>query len=290
MYSPSSWNFLGLDNFETGFEEAKFIIIPVPYDSTVSYRSGSRNGPHSILDASRNIELFDIELEEEPYKKGVFTLNEVEPVRGNVLETLDEIDRVTKDVTQRGKIPVVIGGEHTITVGAVKSLSRDVVVVDLDAHSDLRDSYQGDAFCHASTMRRILDQGKTVIEIGVRSMSLEEFQFIKEKNLPVFYREEIRRRTLRNVLTDIRCLIGGKKVYLSIDVDVLDPSEAPGVSTPEPDGLSFRDVQEITREVCYSSNVIGVDVVEVAPIPGSVVTEFLAAKLLYKTLGYIQEK
>jgi agmatinase len=290
LYNPSSWNFLGLDSFETSFEEAKFIIIPVPYDSTVSYRSGSRYGPHSILDASRNVELFDIELEDEPYKKGVFTLNEVEPVRGNVLETLDEIDRVTKDVIQRGKIPVVIGGEHTITVGAVKSLPRDVVVVDLDAHSDLRDSYQGDAFCHASTMRRILDQGKTVIEIGVRSMSLEEFQFIKEKNLPVFYREEIRRRTLRNVLTDIRRLIEGKKVYLSIDVDVLDPSEAPGVSTPEPDGLSFRDVQEITREVCYSSNVIGVDVVEVAPIPGSVVTEFLAAKLLYKTLGYIQEK
>lgn len=290
MYSPSSWNFLGLDGFETSFEEARFIIIPVPYDSTVSYRPGSRNGPHCIIDASRNVELFDIELEDEPYKKGVFTLNELELVRGNVLETLDEIDRITKGVIQRGKIPVMIGGEHTITVGAVKSLPRDLVVVDLDAHSDLRDSYQGDAFCHASTMRRILDQGKTVIEIGVRSLSLEEFQFIKEKNLPVFYREEIRRRTLRDVLTDIRCLVEGKKVYLSIDIDVLDPSEAPGVSTPEPDGLSFRDVQEITREVCYSSNVIGLDVVEVAPIPGSVITEFLAAKLLYKTLGYIRDK
>jgi agmatinase len=287
LYSPSSWNFLGLEGFETSFEEAKFIIIPVPYDSTVSYRSGSRNGPHGILDASRNVELFDVELEDEPYKKGVFTLNELEPVRGNVLETLDEIDRITKDVIQRGKIPVLIGGEHTITVGAVKSLPRDVVVVDLDAHSDLRDSYLGDAFCHASTMRRVLDQGKAVIEIGVRSMCLEEFQFIKEKNLSVFYREEIRRRTIRDVLTDIRRLIEGKNVYLSIDVDVIDPSEAPGVSTPEPDGLSFRDVREIAREVCYSSNVIGFDVVEVAPIPGSVVTEFLAAKLVYKTLGYI---
>lgn len=290
MYSPSSWNFLGLDDFETNFEDAKFIIIPVPYDSTVSYRSGSRNGPRCIIDASRNVELFDIELEDEPYKKGIFTLNELEPVRGNVLETLDEIDRITKDVIQMGKIPIVIGGEHTITVGAVKSLPRDVVVVDLDAHSDLRDSYQGDAFCHASTMRRILDQGKKVIEIGVRSLCLEEFRFIKDKNLPVFYREEIRKRTLREVLTDIRRLVAGKNVYLSIDIDVLDPSEAPGVSTPEPDGLSFRELQEIIREVCYSSNVIGLDVVEVTPIPGNVITEFLAAKLLYKTLGYIRDK
>lgn len=290
MYRPSSWNFLGLDSFEISFEEAKFIIIPVPYDSTASYRSGSRNGPHSILDASRNVELFDIELEREPYTKGVFTLHEVEPVRGNIVETLNEIDRVTKDVIQRRKVPVVIGGEHTITVGAVTSLPRDVVIVDLDAHSDLRNSYLGDTFCHATTMRRILDQGKKVIEIGVRSMSLEEFQYIQKKKLPVFYREEIRRRTLRNVLPDIRRLIEGKKVYLSIDVDVLDPSEAPGVSTPEPDGLSFRDVQEIVREVCSSSTVVGVDVVEVTPIPGSVVTEFLAAKLVYKTLGYIQEK
>jgi agmatinase len=289
LHRPSSWNFLGLDSFETSFEEATFIIIPVPYDSTVSYRPGSRLGPHSILEASRNVELFDLELEDEPYKKGVFTVNEVEPVRGNVLETLGEIDRVTKNVRQRGKIPVVLGGEHTITVGAVKSLPRDVVVVALDAHSDLRNRYLGDAFCHASTMRRILDQGKRVIEIGVRSMSLEEFQFIQEKKLPIFYREEIRRRTLTNVLPAIRRLIEGKKVYLSIDVDVLDPSEAPGVSTPEPDGLSFRDVQQITREVCSSSSVIGFDVVEVTPIPGNVVTEFLAAKLVYKTLGYIQE-
>jgi agmatinase len=290
VYPPSSWNFLGLEGFETSFEAAKFIVIPIPYDSTVSYRSGSRNGPHSILEASRNVELFDLELEAEPYRKGIFTLNEVEPVRGNVVETLNAIERLTGDLLHRGKIPVVIGGEHTITVGAVKALPRDVVIVDLDAHSDLRDSYQGDLFCHASTMRRILDQGKAVIEVGVRSMSQEEYHFIHETGLPVFYREEIRRRTLREVVQDLRRLIEGRRVYLSIDIDVLDPSEAPGVSTPEPDGLRFHEVQEIAREVCDAANVIGFDVVEVAPIPGSVVTEFLAAKLVYKTLGYIREK
>lgn len=288
MYSPSSWNFLGLDNCETSFEEAKFIIIPIPYDSTVSYRSGSRNAPHSILNASRNLELFDIELKQEPYKRGVFTLNEVEPIRGNASATMDLISHLTKDVVERGKIPVLIGGEHTITLGAVKAFPPEVVVVDLDAHSDLRDSYQGDVICHASVMRRILDQGKDLLEIGVRSMSLEEFQFIAETKVPIVYREAIRRRGLGDVLKDIRQRIEGRTVYLSIDIDVCDPSEAPGVSTPEPDGLSFSEVTEIIRAICHSSTVVGFDVVEVAPIPGNEVTEFLAAKILYKTLGYIR--
>lgn len=288
MYSPSSWNFLGLDNFETSFEAAKFIIIPVPYDSTVSYRSGSRNAPHNILSASRNLELFDIELEQEPYKRGVFTLNEVEPIRGNVSATMAKISHLTKDVIERGKIPMLIGGEHTITLGAVTAFPQEVVVVDLDAHSDLRDSYQGDVICHASVMRRILDQGKEIIEIGVRSMSLEEFNFVKEEKVPIFYRDAIRRRGLEDVLRDIRQVIEGRPVYLSVDMDVFDPSEAPGVSTPEPDGLSFREVKEILQAICHSSNVVGFDVVEVAPIPGNEVTEFLAAKILYKTLGYIR--
>lgn len=287
-YTPSSFNFLGLDFFETCFEKARFIIIPVPYDSTASYRSGSRNGPHSILNASQNLEHFDIELEQEPYKKGVFTMNEVEPVRGNVSAMLEKIRQVTKGVFEIGKIPVLIGGEHTITLGAVKPLPRDVVVVDLDAHSDFRDSYLGDSICHASVMRRIWEQDKEVVEIGVRSMSMGEYHFVKENNVKVFYREAIKEKGLKGLLGDLRPLVECKTVYLSIDVDVFDPSEAPGVSNPEPDGLSFGEVKEIVREVCYSSKVIGFDVVEVSPIPGNVITEFLAAKILYKTLGYIR--
>ncbi len=289
MYQPSSWNFLGLDGFEARFEAARFVVIPVPYDSTASYRSGSREGPHRILEASRNLELFDLETADEPYRRGVVTLNEVEPVRGNVVETLDAIERLTRDLLQQRKIPVLIGGEHTITVGAVNALPPDVVVVDLDAHADLRESYLGDAFCHASTMRRILDQGKTVIEVGVRSMSQEEYDFIQARKLPVFYREAIRRRSLSTVVEDLCRRVEGRRVYLSIDIDVLDPSEAPGVSTPEPDGLSFHEVQAIIHGVCDAASVVAFDVVEVTPLPGSVVTEFLAAKLVYKTLGYIRE-
>lgn len=288
MYLPSSWNFLGLDTCETSFKNAKFVIIPIPFDSTVSYRAGSRNGPHKILKASRNLELFDIELQQEPYKKGIFTLNEVEPIRGNVRKTVDHIYRITKDLFLKGKVPILIGGEHTITIGAVKALSQDVIVVVLDAHADLRDTYQGDSFSHASVIRRVLEQGKEIIEIGVRSMSREEVQFAKEKNIVIFYRDVIRRRGFTNILTAIRDLIEGKKVYLSIDIDVVDPSEAPGVSTPEPDGLSFVEIKDIVREVCCTSKVIGADIVEVSPIPGNEITEFLAAKVLYKIIGYIQ--
>lgn len=290
MYQSSSWNFLGLDGVEARFEEARFVVIPVPYDSTVSYRPGSRDGPHRILEASRNLELFDLETADEPYRRGIFTLNEVEPVRGNVVATLDIIEHLTRDLLDQGKIPVLLGGEHTITVGAVNALPQDVIVVVLDAHADLRDSYLGDTFCHASAMRRILDQGKTVIEVGVRSMSQEEHDFIHKAKLPVFYREAIRRRSLSTVMQDLRHRVEDRRVYLSIDIDVLDPSEAPGVSTPEPDGLSFHEVQAIAREVCEAASVVAFDVVEVTPLPGSVVTEFLAAKLVYKTLGYIREK
>jgi len=288
MYSPSSWNFLGLDSSETSFDEAKFIIIPVPYDSTVSYQSGSRNAPHSILTASRNLELFDLELAQEPYQRGVFTLNEVEPIRSDASATMDLICHLTKDMRERGKIPILLGGEHTITLGAVTAFPHEVVVVDLDAHSDLRESYQGDPVCHASVMRRIWEQGKELLEIGVRSMSREEYTFITAKQIPIIYRDAIRRRGLDDVVADIRQRIEGRPVYLSIDVDVFDPSEAPGVSTPEPDGLSFGEVKAIVRAICHASHVVGFDVVEVAPIPGSAVTEFLAAKILYKTLGYIR--
>jgi agmatinase len=191
------------------------------------------------------------------------------------------------DVIQRGKIPILIGGEHTITIGAVRAFHQDVVVIDLDAHSDLRDTYQGDSFCHATVMRRILEQGKEIIELGVRSMSLEEFQFVNDHTIKIFYRHDIREKGLAAILKDLQHLITGKKIYLSIDVDVFDPSEAPGVSTPEPDGLSFSEVNRIIRTVCTSGDVVGVDAVEVTPIPGNETTEFLTAKMLYEILGYI---
>jgi len=286
VFSPSSWNFLGLGSSETSFREARFIVVPVPYDSTASYRSGGRDGPRRVIEASRYLELFDTELEQEPYTKGVFTVEEVEPVRGSAAETVDSIRSITGSILQKGKMPVLIGGEHTITLGAVRALPEDTVVVNLDAHADLRDTYLGDSICHACVMRRILEEGREVVEVGVRSMSKEEFQYAREEGVPIFTREAV--REIGPVLKRIRSLVEGRRVYLSIDIDVFDPSEAPGVSTPEPDGLSFREVKEIIRDVCRSSEVVGFDLVEVTPIPGNTITEFLAAAVIYKVMGYVR--
>lgn len=277
---------MGLGPSETSLEEAKFIVVPVPYDSTASYRSGGRDGPRRVIEASRYLELFDIELEEEPYRKGVFTIEEVEPVRGSVNETVDGIHSITGRILQKGKIPVLIGGEHTITLGAVRAFPEDTVVVDLDAHADMRDTYLGDSICHACVMRRIQEEGRELVEVGVRSMSKEEFHYTQEESVPIFTRESV--REIGPVLKQLRSFVKGRKVYLSIDIDVFDPSKAPGVSTPEPDGLSFREVKEIIRNVCRSSEVVGFDLVEVTPIPGNTITEFLAASVIYKVMGYIR--
>lgn len=287
MFPPPSLHFLGLTEYETSFEAAKFIVIPIPYDSTASYRPGSRNGPQSILLASRNLELFDLKSKSEPYQKGIYTLSEVEPTRGNVHETLATITATTKKVLDANKIPILLGGEHTITIGSTNAFSNDVIVLDLDAHSDLRDSYLGDKYCHASVIRRIVDQGKQVIEVGVRSMCREEFEFIQQTAFPIYGIETLRQQGLPHIMRELNKQIMGKKVYLSIDVDVFDPSEAPGVSTPEPGGLNYFEVEELIQNICQSSQIVGCDLVEVTPIPGNNITEFLAAKILYKTLGHI---
>lgn len=287
MFHPPTLHFLGLSEYETSFEEATFIVIPVPYDSTASYRPGSRNGPQSILLASQNLELFDLKSQSEPYQKGIYTLTEVEPTRGNVLETLKSIKEITKKVLEIDKIPVLLGGEHTITIGSTNAFSNDVIVVTLDAHSDLRDNYLGDQYCHASVMRRIMDQGKQVIEVGVRSMCKEEFDFIRQKNIPVYSIESLRQQGIQQTIQKLKERVAGKKVYLSIDIDVFDPSEAPGVSTPEPGGLDYFDTEDLIQNICQSCHIVGCDLVEVTPIPGNNITEFLAAKILYKTLGFI---
>ncbi|MCK4243285.1 agmatinase [Candidatus Bathyarchaeota archaeon] len=287
MYPFIPWNFLGLDSSITSYKKAKFVIVPIPYDSTQSYRTGSRNGPHQIIDASRYVERFDMELQNEPYKKGIFTFDEMETVKGNPAKTLERVRLSVKNLLNDSKIPILIGGEHTITFGAVQAFPRDIIVVVFDAHADLRESYEGDHLSHACVMRRIIESGRDIIVIGVRSMSQEEYNFAKENAISIFFREAMKNK-FRRSLTDILSKIKGKNVYLSLDVDVFDPSEVPAVSTPEPDGLSFGEVKETIREICYSANIVGVDLVEVTPIPGNNITEFLSARILYKIIGYVR--
>lgn len=288
---PSTYNFLRLPIEFSDLEKSRFMVVQVPFDSTASYMGGARNGPHAIIRASREVELFDRELGE-PYQEGIATLEETDLARGDSGRTVKMVSDVIRKIVEMGKIPVMLGGEHTITAGAAMALGKDVDFVILDAHSDLRDEYEGCKFSHACASRRIADVGNRITELGIRSMSREEMDYLSEnKNVKVHFMDDIRQSGLDPVLKMLSSDLKGRSVYLSIDIDALDPSEAPGTGTPEPGGFHYREVLETVKTVCKSAKTIaGFDITEVAPIPGSHVTEFLAAKLAYKTIGYIVAK
>ena len=192
LYSASPNSFLGLSRAESDFKTSKFVVIPVPFDSTTSYRSGTRFGPSAIIEASKQVGLFDIESKSEPYVVGVATLDEVAPVRGSPEETVSRIKDTVKGVVEQGKIPILLGGEHTISLGAINCFDKDTVVVVVDAHADLRNEYEGSKVSHACVMRRVLQSNKKIFQLGVRALSKEEFELIKkEKSLEVAFMEEI---------------------------------------------------------------------------------------------------
>ena len=281
------FNFLGLEEEFSNFDKSKFVVIPVPYDSTTSYVSGCRNAPFEIIKASRQVELFDIETKEEAYKKGVCTIDEIEPVRGNSEAMVRRVYEVVKDILDKKKIPILIGGEHTITLGSALAFPKEVYFISIDAHADLRDEYEGSKVGHACVMRRIFEHNKNIIEIGVRALSKEEFEFAEKNEIPIYYKHKLDERGINVVMNEIIKKIKKKQVYLSIDFDALDPSIAPGVGTPEPNGLKWDEVLFILNKISKNSKVIGFDLVEVLPIHGNHVTEFLAARLIYKLIGMI---
>lgn len=265
-------------------EKAKAVVIPVPYDSTTSYRCGTRDGPHAIISASRQLEAFDLELGAEPAAKlGIHTLDEIEPNVDSPKEMINRVQDLVAEITGKKKFPVVLGGEHSISVGPVRALKQeypDLSVLQIDAHADLRDTYQDSMYSHACVMRRIREEVDKAVQIGIRSASKEEMDYIAEENLnssvqwgPFVDRSKVLRGLSKNV-------------YITFDLDGIDPSEAPGVGTPEPGGLNWEEAMRLLHSVCDNKNVVGFDVVELSPIPGSVQTDFLAAKLAYKLLGY----
>ncbi|QLJ53109.1 MAG: Agmatinase [Candidatus Fermentimicrarchaeum limneticum] len=282
LHSLPPYNFVGLEPELTSFEKARVVVLPVPYDSTVCYRTGARNGPHAIINASRNMELYDEELGFEPASVGIHTLDELEPSRDSPRETIKRVESAVAEILEKKKFPLMLGGEHSISVGAVRAVSKlykDLTVLQLDAHSDLRDEFEGTKFGHTSVMRRISEFCDTV-QVGIRSMCAEEAEFAKKKKLKLFHaRDSLKPKFIVSSLK--------RNVYVTIDLDVFDPSEVPAVGTPEPGGLHWYDVLAILKEVASSRNVVGFDVVELCPIDGDITSDFLAARLAYKFLGYI---
>lgn len=265
-------------------EEANIIILPVPLELSTSYIKGTAKGPEAILNASAFMELYDEELDIEPYKSGIYTARKLSSGK-NINEWLKSISSNVTRVLNEKKIPVILGGEHTVSVGAVLACQRygiDVCVLQMDAHADLRDSYEGNRLSHACVGRR-LSEICPLTQVGIRSMSKEESEFRKDSRVKTFFASE----KLTNTLLDKIISSLTKNVYITIDLDIFDPAFVPAVGTPEPGGLNWYDVLKILRLVISRKNIIGFDVVELCPIKGNISSDFLAAKLVYKSIGYI---
>jgi agmatinase len=272
------------------YEKAKFVVVPVPYDLTSTYQSGSRRGPAAILDASANMELYDEELRQETYHlAGIHTLAFLEADARGPAEMIGRVRQRIVDVIADGKIPVMLGGEHSISLGAVQAMREvypKIRVLQLDAHADLRDSYQGSPFSHAAVARRIVEICP-LIQAGIRSMSVEEAAFLPGSEVKSYAADFI---LDNDSWWEAVCSGLDGDVYITIDLDVLDPSVMPATGTPEPGGIGWKHLIRLASEVSKRHRIRGFDVVELAPIPGVVAPDFLASKLVYRIMGYLAAK
>jgi len=284
------YNFLGLDPRYSDYEKAAYAVLPVPYDATTSFLTGTRNGPNAIITASQQVELFDEELEQECYQCGIATLDPVEPHVAGPKEMHERIFKIAKRIVRDGKFLFGLGGEHGITsalVRAVMSKYRKLSVLQIDAHCDLRNEYEGSPYSHASVMRRVYDLGADIVPVGIRNVCLEEHRFMKKAKLEPITAVQCHSDDdwVDNVLDRL-----GDRVYVTIDIDGFDPAYAPGTGTPEPGGLDWYQVTGLLSLVAAEKQIVAADIVEVTPIPGQVVTEFLAARLAYKLMCYMQAR
>jgi agmatinase len=262
--------------------KSQIVVLPVPYDGTSTWIKGADKGPAAILEASANMELYDIETETEVYKQGIFTAKPIKEKRSPERMT-EMVKAEVKKYLAANKLVVTIGGEHSVSVGAIQAYAekyKDFCVLQFDAHSDMRDSYEGSKFNHACAMARAKELAP-VIQVGIRSMDIEERKNIDPKK--IFYAEILRqdKSWQEKVLSNLT-----HNVYITIDLDVFDPSILPSTGTPEPGGLGWYEILDLLRKVNENFNIVGFDVVELCPNDLDKASDFLASKLIYKILSY----
>lgn len=282
-------NFGGLPEEQSRYDKSRAVIFPVPLERTTTYMTGTRNGPAAILAASRNMELYDEELGLEPYGKiGIATLPAIDTQDGTLEKVLAELHTTELALLADGKFPVVLGGEHSLTpplVAAAAKKFSDLSVLQIDAHADLRESYQGNPASHASAMRRVVEVCPAV-QVGIRSLSAEEAEAIPKLRTKIYWAKDIVGAPvegwMQRVVADLSA-----NVYLTIDLDGFDPAFVPATGTPEPGGLDWHQVTSLVRAVTAKKKIVAMDVVELLPQPGDHASDFLAAKLIYKILGYV---
>jgi len=262
---------------------AGVFILPVPYDGTVEWHPGTRNGPQAIITASKYLEMYDQELDREICDIGIHTMLPLEPVLSGPEAMVKKVYQASSRILDDKKFPVMIGGEHTLSIGMVRAFKEKypgLCVLQFDAHADLRDEYLGTKFNHACAMRRIIEYC-SIVQVGIRSYSLEERDFIRKNRLKPFYMEYLTADSADRIVEAL-----GQDVYITVDTDVFDPSIMSAVATPEPGGMGWRQVLDIAKAVSQKRNVVGFDVVELCPDQGPDFCSYTAAKLVYKLIGY----
>ncbi len=277
-------NFLALDRQQSCLESARAVLVPVPYDSSTSFRGGARDGPNAIIDASYGLEDYDLELDSDVSQVGIHTTSALEPHMGGPDAMARRVRATVAGYIRKDRIVGVLGGEHSVSAGAVLAHADhhpDLSVLYIDAHADMRDSYMGTSWGHASGARRIQEVCPIVL-VGVRSLCLEERDFLRENSLPVFFWPPDDRTALLRKITDEL----SDTVYVSIDLDALDPSCMAAVGTPEPGGMDWHQMTMLLKAVADMKRIVGFDVCELAPGEGPAACSYTAAKLVYKLIGY----
>jgi agmatinase len=275
-------NFCGLPAKYSNYKDSKIAILPVPFDKTSSWLKGSAKGPQAIINASKNMELYDIETNSEVYKKGAHTLKAV--TADTSKKMIADVYGQTKKLINDDKFVVTLGGEHTVSLGAIMAhaeLFSSISILHLDAHSDRRDTYEGNRYSHACVMARAGEFTEEIISVGIRSMDSSELKNIDQRR--IFYASDICQR--RNWISKAIGMLS-KNVYITIDIDVLDPSIMPSTGTPEPGGLGWYEVLALLKSVSAKKRIVGFDVVELLPSENKA-PDFLAAKIMYKLLSFV---
>ena len=283
LNSMPPYNLFGVD--DPGYENAKVVVLPVPYDSATTYKPGARDGPHAIIDASRSIELYSEELENDATGIGIHTLEELSPDLNSPEDMAKSVEKEVSLILDDSKVPLLLGGDHSIAIGSIRAIGKrhkDFTALQFDAHTDNYDTLMGSKYCHACVMARAREVTGSCYSVGVRSVDERSANKIDRE---ILYRKDMHRMATKEIVDNIlkHCK---KNVYLTVDLDVLDPSEMPSTGTPEPDGLRFYELTQILKGVLAKRNLIGADFTELSPIAGMVAPNFLAAKLIYLTLGY----
>ncbi len=279
------YNFCGV---ESTFEKSRVIVVPVPFDSATSYKSGCREGPRHIIDASRQLELYDLEFGKNIFEEigGIHTLDEVAVSVDSPRKTSENVRKAVEGILASGKFPVTLGGDHSIALGcfeAVKKKFPGVSLLHFDAHSDMRDEFDGSKYSHACVARRISELGPKIAQVGIRSTEEECEEYVeKNKNrIKVFPAFNKAKWKLSEIVDSL-----SQEVYITFDVDCLDPSIMPSTGTPVPGGLYWEEALNVLREVGKQRKVVGFDMCELMPLPSMHAPEFLAASLVYKMLAY----